>query len=85
VREHNILAVHSKDFAKYKLKTLLLRQGTKQIEAVVYDMCADEDCSGCCTRNAGGDGGFLIDVEKYTMQRFGSGGGVVDWACTNCN
>lgn len=85
VRDHNILAVHSKDFAKYKLKTLRLKQGSKQIDAVVYDMCSDSDCDGCCTRNAGGSNGFLIDVEKYTMQRFGSGGGVVDWACTNCN
>lgn len=84
VKSHNILAVHSKDFEKYKLKTLRIKQGSKQIDAVVYDMCSDSDCNGCCTQNAGSLG-FLIDVEKYTMERFGSGGGVVDWACTNCN
>ena len=28
--------------------------------------------------------GFLIDVEKYTMQRFGSGDGIVEWACIDC-
>ena len=28
---------------------------------------------------------FLIDIEKYTMQRFGTGDGIVDWACLNCN
>jgi hypothetical protein len=85
VKSHNILAVHSKDFTQYKLKTLRLKQGTKQIDAVVYDMCSDSDCDGCCTQNAGGPNGFLIDVEKYTMERFGTGDGVVDWACTNCN
>jgi hypothetical protein len=47
-------------------------------------MCSDSDCSGCCTQNARGPG-FLSDIEKYTMQRFGSGGGVVDWACLDCD
>lgn len=83
VKSHNILSVHSKDFAKYKLKTLRLRQGTKTIDAVVYDECADSDCSGCCTANSK-ETGFLIDIEKYTMERFGSGDGVVEWACIDC-
>ncbi len=86
VKAHNILAVHERDANTYKLKTLRLQQGTRQIDAVVYDMCADSDCSGCCTRNANAGGiGFLIDIEKYTMQRFGSGSGVVNWMCMNCN
>jgi hypothetical protein len=86
VRAHDILAVHSRDAGTYKLKTLRLKQGSKQIDAVVYDMCSDSDCSGCCTQNANAGGvGFLIDIEDYTMQRFGSGDGVVDWACVNCN
>jgi hypothetical protein len=84
VQANNIVAVHSKDFATYELKTLRLRQGTKQIDVKVYDMCADSDCSGCCTANSR-ETGFLIDVEKYTMQRFGTGSGVVDWACLDCN
>jgi hypothetical protein len=82
VRDHNIAAVHEKDASAYKLKTLRLRQGTRQIDAVVYDMCADSDCSGCCTDNANDNGlNFLIDIEKYTMQRFGSGSGIVDFQC----
>lgn len=86
VKDHNIVAVHSKDFSKYKLKTLRLKQGTKQIDVTVYDMCADSDCSGCCTQNATRNGlNFLIDIEKYSMQRFGSGDGIVDWQCLNCN
>jgi hypothetical protein len=86
VMMHNILAVHSRDANTYRLKTLRLKQGSKQIDAIVYDECSDSDCDGCCTQNANAGGvGFLIDIEKYTMQRFGSGDGVVDWACTNCN
>lgn len=83
VMAHNIVAVHSKDFEKYKLKTLRLRQGTRQIDVTVYDMCADSDCDGCCTANSA-ETGFLIDIEKYTMQRFGSGDGVVEFACLDC-
>jgi hypothetical protein len=84
VKSHNIIAVHSRDAKKYKLKTLRLRQGSHQIDATVYDMCSDSDCDGCCTENAS-ETGFLIDIEKYTMQRFGSGDGIVDWACLDCD
>jgi len=83
VEQTNIAAVHQKDFAKYKLKTLRLRQTWQQIDVVVYDMCADSDCDGCCTRNAGG-AGFLIDIEKHTKERFQSGSGQVEWLCLDC-
>jgi hypothetical protein len=82
VMAHNIIAVHSKD-ASYALKTFRIRQGSLEIDATVYDECSDSDCSGCCTRNSQ-ETGFLIDMEKYTMQRFGSGDGIVDWACLDC-
>ena len=85
VQSHNIAAVHQKDASKYRLKTLRLKKGTKQMDVKVYDMCADSDCSGCCTRNANKGGiKFLIDIEKYTKQRFGSGSGVVQWYCKDC-
>jgi hypothetical protein len=84
VMEHNIIAVHSKDFAKYKLKTLHVRRGQREIDAVVYDQCNDDDCDGCCTRNAASTG-FLIDMEKYTAERFGTNGGVVEWTCVDCD
>lgn len=83
VKANNIAAVHGKDFATYKLKTLRLRQGTKQIDVKVYDMCADTDCSGCCTKNSSTTG-FLIDLEKYTAERFGTNSGVVEWTCLDC-
>ncbi|WP_437547167.1 hypothetical protein WME97_44490 [Sorangium sp. So ce367] len=48
-------------------------------------MCSDSDCSGCCTRNAQ-PSGYLIDIEKYTAQRFGvSASGQVEWRCLDCN
>ena len=84
VSEHNIIAVHEKDWKTYKLKTLRLRQDGRTIDATVYDMCSDSDCDGCCTRNAG-EIGFLIDIEKNTLARFGGGGdGVVEWICLDC-
>lgn len=83
VKANNIIAVHSKDGFKYKLKTFRLKQGNKQIDAKVYDMCSDSDCNGCCTKNSKNTG-FLIDIEKYTKQRFGSGSGIVQWKCIDC-
>lgn len=83
VMANNIAAVHSKDFEQYKLKTLRLRQGEKQIDVKVYDMCADSDCSGCCTANSASTG-FLIDIEKYTAERFGTKSGIVEWTCLDC-
>ena len=84
VKEHNIIAVHEKDWKKYKLKTFRLRMNGSTIDAVVYDMCSDSDCDGCCTENAG-EIRFLIDIEKYTRERFdGNGDGVVEWTCLDC-
>jgi len=83
VKSHNIIAIHSKDADQYKLKTFRLKQGDHQIDAVVYDSCSDSDCDGCCTQNSS-ETGFLIDIEKYTMARFGSGDGIVQWKCIDC-
>lgn len=82
VMANNIAAVHLKDWSWLGLKTINLRQGTKRITATVYDGCSDSDCNGCCTTNLAGDG-YLIDLEKYTMQRFGSGSGIVEFQVCN--
>ena len=85
VSEHNIIAVHEKDWDTYKLKTFRLRRNGYTIDAVVYDMCSDSDCDGCCTKNAGSVG-FLIDIEKYTRARFNNyGSGTVEWTCLDCD
>ena len=84
VKNHNIIAVHSKHANQYKLKTLRLKKGSDQIDVKVYDMCADSDCNGCCTKNSKKTG-FLIDIESYTMDRFGHGDGTVQWKCLDCN
>ncbi len=84
VKANNIIAIHSKDFKMYKLKTLRLKKGTKTIDAKVYDMCSDSDCNNCCTKNAK-ETGFLIDIEKYTKQRFDNvSDGIIEWACVDC-
>ena len=83
VKSHNIIAVHHKDAHLYKLKTFKITQGAHHITAKVYDECSDNDCDGCCTQNSKHTG-FLIDMEKYTLQKFGGHDGVVDWECIDC-
>ena len=87
VSEHNIISIHEKDWGKYKLKTFRLRQNDRTIDAVVYDKCADSDCDGCCTQNAG-ELGFLIDIESYTCERLSGTkdgcDGVIEWTCLDC-
>ncbi len=78
VAAHNIVAVHLKDWDRLGMKVLRLRQNGRELTVQALDACADADCEGCCTANLGGDG-FLIDVEKYTMERFGSGEGLVEF------
>ncbi len=88
VSEHNIISIHEKDWDKYKLKTFRLRQNGHTLDAVVYDMCSDSDCEGCCTQNAG-DLGFLIDIESYSCERLSGKkdacDGVVEWICLDCD
>ena len=87
VSEHNIISIHEKDWGKYKLKTFRLRQNGRTIDAMVYDKCADSDCEGCCTQNAG-ELGFLIDIESYTCERLSGTkdgcDGVIEWTCLDC-
>lgn len=83
VMSHNIAAVHSRDGDMYALKTLRVKDGDRAIDVTVYDVCSDSDCNGCCTRNAA-ETGFLIDLESYTAERFGTYDGLVDWACIDC-
>lgn len=84
VKAHNIIAIHSKHFAKYKLKTFRLRSGGREIDAKVYDMCADSDCDGCCTKNSKKTG-FLIDIESYSLNRFPVEDGIIEWRCLDCD
>lgn len=84
VAANNIASVHSDVFGAYNGKTLRLRgPGGQEIDAVVYDMCSDDDCSGCCTQNMQ-QTGFLIDLEIHTADRFGVYGGVVEFTCLDC-
>ena len=64
-----------------------MRQNGRTIDATVYDKCADSDCEGCCTQNAG-ELGFLIDIESYTCERLSGTkdgcDGVIEWTCLDC-
>lgn len=84
VAAHNIAAVHEDFYDEYKGKWLVIRdqETGHNIKAQVLDMCSDSDCDGCCTRNMK-ETGFLIDLEKYTAERFFGAGDLrntsVDW------
>lgn len=82
VRQNNIIAVHSKHYEWLKGKTLKIKQGNREINATVLDECNDSDCAGCCTTNMGNKD-TLIDLERYTMKRFGSHSGAVEWQICN--
>ncbi len=83
IENTNIAAVHSDDWDSYAGHVLRVRQNDRQIDVMVYDLCSDNDCDGCCTRNMS-QTGFLIDMEIFTYQRFGGEHGVVEWACIDC-
>ncbi|NLN62161.1 MAG: hypothetical protein GX146_04720 [Myxococcales bacterium] len=84
VANTHIAAVHQQDFDKYRGKILRIRQNGNQIDAKVYDLCADRDCNGCCTRNSA-QTGFLIDLELHTYHKLDGRNGVVEWACLDCD
>jgi hypothetical protein len=44
----------------------------------VWDCCSDDDCGGCCTRNANKNGGFLLDMSILALKRYG-------WEHENCD
>jgi hypothetical protein len=48
---------------------------TKTITAITSDTCNNNDCGGCCSRNANPATGFLIDMERLTvLNNWGSAG-----------
>jgi hypothetical protein len=42
---------------------------TKTFNALIADTCGNQDCSGCCARNANPTTGYLIDMEYHTILR----------------
>ncbi len=78
VKSHNIASVFP-DFSTLKLHDLCIKSGTTMMVVIVFDECADSDCSGCCTANKG-SASELIDLESYTDARFGVPDGPIQWA-----
>jgi hypothetical protein len=88
VRDRNIVAFFKKGdknaWKRVKGKKLRVRNpnngNTLEVEAL--DTCGDNDCNGCCSKNASKGGGVLIDFESHTAQRFWGGkprNGVIEW------
>ena len=77
VMAHDIVAVFP--LGELALHRLCLRSGDATLVVTVLDTCADSDCDGCCTENLG-DADALIDLEKYTNERFGVEDGPIEWA-----
>ncbi len=65
----------------YANKKIRLTKNGKTFEAVIADTCGDADCKGCCFRNS--NGGFLVDMEYYTVLRnlgsTGQASGTIDF------
>jgi hypothetical protein len=77
VEEHDIAAVFPSDgLVNHEL---CIRSGDKTMVVTVLDTCGDEDCNNCCTENLG-DADRLIDLEKYTNERWGLDDGDLEWA-----
>ncbi|MFO0747692.1 MAG: hypothetical protein U1F43_18805 [Myxococcota bacterium] len=77
VASHDIVAVFP--LGDLGLHRLCLRAGSKTMVVTAIDTCGDGDCDGCCTENRG-SADALIDIEKYTDQRFGVDDGPIEWA-----
>jgi hypothetical protein len=78
VESHNIVAAFP-NFSELMLHDLCLRKGDKTLVVTVLDTCGDDDCDGCCTQNLG-NADALIDLEKYTNERFNVPDGAIEWA-----
>ena len=87
IQQTHIVAVHSDFWSEYIGKKLRIWQetnrGVHQIDVMIYDICKDSDCNGCCTANKERTG-FLIDMEIYTFNKFGGERGEVQRACLDC-
>ena len=83
VKNRNIAAVHSEDWAKYGNKWILVAWKNKLIYAKVIDICADADTFNKkqCTLNKTkyGKPGFLVDLEINTARRIGFQGMEPAW------
>jgi hypothetical protein len=78
VKERNIAAAFP-GFDALALHDLCLKSEGRTLVVTVLDTCGDSDCDGCCTQNRG-SADALIDLEKYTNERWGVADGPILWA-----
>lgn len=74
VKNTNIIAFYddsdrsgSSFMRNYGGRTIKLRKNGKEFTALIADTCGNNDCDNCCHKNS--KGGFLIDLEYYTVLR----------------
>ena len=48
-----------------RLEVMVAGRTTRTVSINMQDVCADSDCSGCCSRNTGSGRWKLIDIEKW--------------------
>lgn len=83
VKSTNIVAffaTQNNDFYKNKIIRVLKdpsgntsTESPNTVDSLIADTCGDSDCNGCCTSNASEAGGFLVDMEYWTVvNNFGS-------------
>lgn len=47
----------------YALKKIRLTKNGVTFDATIVDTCGDNDCNGCCSKNA--KNGYLVDIEYW--------------------
>ena len=83
VKSNNIISFYDDNdyngdnfMSNYGGKQIRLRANGVEFTALIADTCGNDDCDGCCHQNS--NGGYLIDMEYWTvMNNFGTTG-VVD-------
>lgn len=65
-----VVSIHMRSWPsdKYHNYDIKLKSG-KTFRVQSWDQCSDNDCGGCCTKNA--KGGYLLDVERRTLEKIG--------------
>ncbi len=83
VMANNIAAVHSKDAGAYKLKTLRVRQGTRRSTSRSTTCARTPTATAVARRTAVRPASS--STSRATPPTASANGGVVEWACLDCN
>ena len=65
-----VVSILLRDWKRFRYHNINIMYNFKIYRVQAWDLCSDDDCQNCCTRNAkhfGGD--FLLDVERRTLEK----------------